>query len=362
MKSKNAKMHDNSQYFFQLSGIHDELPAHELISIFKSEQIPQQKIKQYTGCLVNHCSEQEALRATQRAAYCRRSVKLLLQANVESKTISEIANEISEEVDFKEHIPVNSTFLVRVYRIQKASIQYISEKLERAIGRNISIQLEGKISAKMKNPDETFILLFSDEQYFFGQELFVKESGFFETRRPDIRPFFKPGTLEPRFARLMANLSQANNSSYLLDPFCGPGGILIEGALMDCPVIGMDIDKRMIAGAKKNLAHFTPNGTYEFLIGDARTIPFENTIKAIATDPPYGRSTSTYGKVIIDLLDQFFSGAHQVLTNDGYIAVGMFQEIPIQDIAEANNFQLEIFEKIYIHKSLTRRVGVFRKK
>lgn len=362
MKSKNIKMQDQFQFFFQLSGIHEELPVHELLSIFKSEQISHQNVKRYTGCLINQCSEQEALRTTQRAAYCKRSVKLLHQATVESKTISEIADEISDEVDFKGHIQANSTFLVRVYRVQKASLQHVSEKLEREIGNKISIQLKGKITAKMKSPEITFVLLFVDDSYLFGKELFVKESGSFEPRRPDIRPFFKPGTLEPRFARLMANLSQANAISYMLDPFCGPGGIVIEGVLMGCQVIGMDIDKRMIAGAKMNLTHYSPNGHYEFLIGDARAIPFETSIKAIATDPPYGRSTSTYGKMVIDLLDQFFSEAHQVLVKNGHIAVGMFEEIPMQEIAEANNFQLEIFEKIYIHKSLTRRVGVFRKK
>jgi len=350
-----------SQHYFHLSGLHDALPTCEVLSVFESENVPYQVNKRYDSCLVAECSESSAIIIAQRAAYCRRAVKLLHQNKMDSQSIEELAEEISSVVDFAQHIQKDETFLVRVYRIHDASIDYMSETLEVAIGKKIWNQLEGKNKAKMKNPDITFVILFVDDTFLFGKELFARKSGSFDDRRADIRPFFKPGTLEPRFARLMVNLSQASSSTYLLDPFCGPGGILVEGSLMGCNVIGMDIDKRMILGAQQNLLQYSPAANYNLLVGDAKALPFLNRIHSIATDPPYGRSTSTYGKTIVELLNQFFSEAHQVLTNKGILAIGMLVEIPLEDLAKTNGFKLEVFEQIYIHRSLTRRVGVFRK-
>ncbi len=352
----------NKPFFFQLSGIHPELPSIEVLSILKGEEFQYKILKEESQFLLVNCSKLAAYQTAKRAAYCRRSVELLYRSEVGSKTTENIAKSISEQIDFGKILQKEDRFKVRVYRIGKAHEEHVSIHLEKAIGDIIWEHTKGEYKGDMKNPTITFIVLFTEKDFFFGRETFSKKKGSFTDRRPDLRPFFKPGTLEPRFARLMVNLSRAKPGEYLLDPFCGPGGILIEGAIIGCKILGSDLDNRMIKGSKKNIDHYSPANNAGFVMSDAKQLPFTNKIKAIATDPPYGRSTSTYGKEIEDLLIQFFQNAKQILQKDGIIAIGMFEEVPLQEIVEKTGFILEHFEKIYIHRSLTRRIGVCRVK
>ncbi len=349
-------------FFFQLSGNHPELPSIEVLSIMKGEEFQHQVLEKSSQFLLLNCSKLAAIKTAKRAAYCRRSVELLFRSEVGSKTTVNIAKCISEQIDFNKFLLKEDRFKVRVYRIGKVHTEHISIHLEKAIGDTIWDQTKGACKADMKAPTITFIVLFTEKGFFFGREIFSRKKGSFTDRRPDLRPFFKPGTLEPRFARLMVNLSRAKPGEYLLDPFCGPGGILIEGAIIGCKILGSDLDKRMINGSKKNINHYSPSNIAGFVLSDAKHLPFNRKIKAIATDPPYGRSTSTYGKDIEDLLIQFFQNASQILQKDGIIAIGMFEEVPLQEIVEKTGFILEHFEKIYIHRSLTRRIGVCRLK
>ena len=355
-------MTEIAQHFFHLSGIHATLPTIEVLSILESEKSNYSIIEKQNQCLIVNCDKISAFKVAKRAAYCRRSVHLILRRNASGLRLEEIVDSINRNVDFNLYLNSGQSFRVRVYRIGKSSKEFLSITLENEIGKIIWKQTENKCKGQMKDPDITFVLLFSGEEFLFGSEIFAKPKGSFEKRRPDLRPFFKPGTLEPRFARLMVNLAQAAPGEFLLDPFCGPGGILIEGALTGCKLIGSDLDKKMIMGAKQNIDYFTPTINFSFLQADAKELPFKNRIKSIATDPPYGRSTSTYGKEITELLSNFFEEAYSILVPDGIISIGMFEEIPISEIATKAGFQVEHIEKIYIHKSLTRTIGVCRKK
>ena len=352
----------NNQFFFQLSGNHPELPAIEVFSILTGEEFQYSVLERERQFILLNCSELAAYRTAKRAAYCRRSVELLYRSSVDSKTTKEIADSISTKINFQNLLQKKDRFKVRVYRIGNAHEHHISMNLEKAIGDIIWDQTNGNCKADLKDPTITFVLLFTEKEFYFGKQIYARQKGSFTDRRPDLRPFFKPGTLEPRFARLMVNLSRAKPGEYLLDPFCGPGGILIEGAIIGCKVLGSDLDKRMVKGAQKNIIHYSPSMSDGFVISDAKQLPFKNKIKSIATDPPYGRSTSTYGKEIEDLLIKFFENASTILRKDGIIAIGMFEEVPLQEIVEKTGYQLEHFEKIYIHRSLTRRIGVCRLK
>jgi len=349
-------------HFFHLSGIHPELPGYEVLSVLESESLKYQFLRKSAQCLVLNCSVKGAYLAAERAAYCKRAVKIHYSDEEQAKTESELAEIITREIDLESLMSNYKSFLVRAYRVGKAYNQYNTMDLEVSIGKKIWDELDGKCKVDTKNPDIIFALLMTENEVLFGEEIFAREKGSFESRRPDRRPYFKPGTLEPRFARMMVNLSKASTKNFLLDPFCGPGGIILEGTLMKCSIIGLDIDKRMVHGSIKNLTHYTPDAQFHVFISDARKLPFHNNVPSIATDPPYGRSTSTYGKEIEDLLDQFFSEAANALIRGGTLAIGMLDEIQLDDIAKKYGFNLNVFEKIYIHKSLTRRVGVFEKK
>ncbi|MHA1126296.1 MAG: THUMP domain-containing protein [Candidatus Heimdallarchaeota archaeon] len=362
LRQKSSFLRDSYPIFFQLSGVHENLPKQEILAILEGEEYPYKVIENGIQYLIANTSLACGYRIAFRASYCRRSVRILQKSAISTaETISTITSAISREIDFTKFFEMNETFLVRVYRIGKASNNFLSTDLESSIGKVIWQQTKGKNKANMKKPDIVFVLVFYDESYIFGQEIYSRQKGAFDERQANLRPFFKPGTLEPRFARLMVNLAKINNKSLLLDPFCGPGGILVEGGLMGCELIGSDLDSKMVYGAQKNLQHYLPNLSYSLFLSDARDLPFTESIHSIATDPPYGKSTSTFGKGIEDLLKKFFEEAHKVLIPGGIISIGMLSEVPLQQIVEETGYKLELYEKMYIHKSLTRRVGVCRK-
>ena len=352
----------NSSYFFHLAANHPNLPFFELNNIFEGEEFKFKIIEKQQQCVIVECTNDAAYRVANRASYCKRVVRLLIKEKIpEENLIEKIAKKIRSNIDFSNIVLPNDTFCVRVYKVIKNMYKKESLLLESKIGKIIYQALNQQNKVNLKNPKISFVLLLTDQEYLFGTELFARESGYFLNREPGKRPFFKPGTLEPRFARLMANLSKIGSKKILLDPFCGPGGILVEASIMNCNVIGTDIDRKMILGAKKNIKHYSKNKNYELLLADARSLPFDNTINCIATDPPYGKSTSTYGNQIKELLSQFLNETRDVLSMNGIIAIGITSETPLKEIIEDEGYKLEMLEEIYIHKSLTRKIGVCMK-
>jgi SAM-dependent methyltransferase len=91
--------------------------------------------------------------------------------------------------------------------------------------------------------------------------------------------------LPPYDARMIVNLvtSPAERAKFL-DPFAGVGGVVIEAIENGFQVFSTDIDPFLMHGLKNfGAAH---------CVSDARCLPFDNdTISAIATEPPYDKST-----------------------------------------------------------------------
>lgn len=63
------------------------------------------------------------------------------------------------------------------------------------------------------------------------------------------RPVLGPTSLDNDLAFLMANVGEINSGKFVIDPFCGTGGLLIAAtACGGIPQIGTDIDIRVIKG------------------------------------------------------------------------------------------------------------------
>jgi len=112
----------------------------------------------------------------------------------------------------------------------------------------------------------------------------------FSERRAHLRPRNHPTSLAPKLARAMINLAgpKAETES-ILDPFCGSGGLLLEGALAGRAMTGVDIDAEQVRRAEENLA---AAGVGAILaVGDARKCDLLGAYDAIVTDAPYGRNS-----------------------------------------------------------------------
>jgi tRNA G10 N-methylase Trm11 len=87
----------------------------------------------------------------------------------------------------------------------------------------------------------------------------------------------KQGMIPPKVAQVMLNFIGAKPGHTLLDPFCGIGTIVQEGALLGYRVLGTDLNAQAIAGSEKNLEWFRnrykiPKGKYHLETVDAREV------------------------------------------------------------------------------------------
>jgi len=166
--------------------------------------------------------------------------------------------------------------------------------------------------------------------------------------------------LKPKWARLLINLARVKRGGTLLDPFCGTGSILIEAYYLDLVPTGMDLDWKAIKKSKLNLFHYQIPAKIN--VGDATKLEEfykPNSIDGIATDLPYGRSSTVAGREISKLYYDFLKSALKVLKPGAYLVM--------MRASEVHNRTPVGYERIgkgdiYAHRGLTRRAIILRKK
>jgi tRNA G10 N-methylase Trm11 len=98
--------------------------------------------------------------------------------------------------------------------------------------------------------------------------------------------------ISPRLSKILINLSGAKEGDLMLDPFCGIGGILIEGLIRGIKVYGVDKDSRAIKGAVENLSwlkqNFEIRSPYIVERRDALKV-LDKKFDAVATETPLGK-------------------------------------------------------------------------
>jgi tRNA G10 N-methylase Trm11 len=143
-------------------------------------------------------------------------------------------------------------------------------------------------------PKADYYLFFHkhDEIIYFGT---IKQN--YNSKEIEQRDMNKPVRREhlaisPRLAKILINLSGAKPGIFLLDPFCGVGGILQEALLKGIKCQGIDMDPKAINGAEKNLKWLKEN--YEIGVKytletlDSKKTP-DLQFAAIATETPLGK-------------------------------------------------------------------------
>ena len=164
------------------------------------------------------------------------------------------------------------------------------------------------------------------------------------------RPFFYPGSMSPKLARCMVNLSRACEGDLVLDPFCGTGGILLEGLMLNMRTVGTDMDIAMLKGCLSNLPQT------EVLKVDSTKLPITDcSVDTIATDLPYGQSVCIKAESMNALYNDSLSEMRRVLKK-GRRAV-VVTHIDIREIAK-RHFTIVQYHEQRVHKSLTRRIMV----
>ncbi|WP_292460510.1 THUMP domain-containing protein, partial [Methanothermococcus sp.] len=267
------------------------------------------------------------------------------------------------------NIGTKDTFAVRALKIPKGigyeekidkkekekNIKIDSMVVERNIGKIIKEKTCAKVN--LKNPSKVVKVVLLKDRIYLVLSVEKRDKSYFQKNRPHLRAYFHPGCIIPKLARCMVNLARLKEGNILLDPFCGTGGFLIEGGFIGCKLIGSDIDNRMVEGTILNLKSYNlMDKVIAVKRWDAEDIKnYLNLlnikrIDAIITDPPYGISTSAKGDVELIL-----NNLGNVLKNGGYMVFASSKKINVE------NLKLKEIYKLYVHKSLTRYIHVYRK-
>ena len=252
---------------------------------------------------------------------------------------------------------INENFAVRLKRFN-SPVDTVA--IERKAGSLILQKTEG-IKVNLSKPKTLVRLVAFNDIIYIATEKYHLDKKHFEDIKPHKRPFFYPGSMSPKLARCMVNLSRVSEGQLLLDPFCGTGGILIEAGLIGCKVVGSDINWKMKNGTAINLEYCGINDFKTFHL-DVRELKMYEKVAAVVTDPPYGISTSTGDIDGDDIFKEFFHAIYDNMADDAYLCMASPHYVDLNPMMDEVGFELFEQYSIKMHRSLTRIISVIKKK
>jgi tRNA (guanine10-N2)-dimethyltransferase len=344
-----------AKLFFLLSGENETLPAAELIAILEAEGFAFE-VKEKLDQLVRLDADLRSVQAVhRRSAYTMTSALELFACQAEEDAITEAA----ENTDFTKALNAGESFAVRIKRIKEHAPQVSTVPLEAKLGKHILLGTR-KTKVNLKAPDKTFIGVLTNDKLVFGIKLTEIQPKTFSERRPRKKPFFHPSAMPSKLARCMVNLAHAKAGELVLDPFCGTGSVMVEAALIGCRVLGLDVQRRMAVGCRKNLKHFSvePEG---MVIADSRKLPLTR-INCLVTDPPYGRSATTMKLTTKQIVEGVLGSAHSLLHEGQRICIASPKTLNIARIGAELGYKHLESHFAYVHRTLTREIAVFETK
>ncbi len=199
-------------------------------------------------------------------------------------------------------------FIKRAMQDSGASIRLVLPEFNSLALASVVVTKNGLL-----NKGAEICILAGIEKVYTAKTLIVQD---FEDygRRDYQRPIRddRRGMIPPKVAQMMLNFSETKAGDTILDPFCGIGTLVQEGALLGYRMLGTDIDPVAISGSDKNLEWFRnrykiPKGKYHLEVSDAQTVSgvveklltlnIFKQVSAIVTEGNLGPMYSQYPKV-----------------------------------------------------------------
>lgn len=306
-------------YLYLLAGENLELAEAELEGFLESQEINEETERE------NRLAETDSEPG---------QLKRLALTHEVSRKITESSK--LEDLD-TDHSPEKS-FAVRVENLSEEEIE--GKEIEKTLGEKFSSE---ENSVELENPQTVIKAYVLEEKIILGEIVEDLNRGLFENRKNQNRPFSSPVSLDPVLARVLVNLSGIKPGDFLLDPFCGTGGILIEAGLCGAGVCGTDVKEEMVKGCRENLEEYGII-SHDIRQGEAAESLeiFDQNFSTIITDPPYGKASKKTDSALEDFL--------QLLKNFEGRKVFMWNEEELGD--HSAEFS------VYIHKNLTRYIFI----
>jgi tRNA (guanine10-N2)-dimethyltransferase len=345
-----------AKYIFELSGENFELAIQELIALFETKKAKLKVLKQFNNFVLveSALSENIVSKLMERSSLVWKAAVL----------IRELKSLFLGELEKVKWSFVKLPFCVRVDDLAGYARFKMEAKLAGPI-YDYHAHHDGKteVLVNLEKPKTTVLFILTNKVNYVTKLLWKSEKGRFLQREPIKKPVFHPTSLKPRLARLLINLSRVQKGKTLLDPFCGTGSVLIEAAILGTNPVGMDIDAKMVSGSKTNLKFYRQKA--KLIQGNALELQKSfklDSIDAIATDPPYGRSTFVGAKSLKALYKGFFSSAYIVLKPKRYLSLLYPHYINAKKMFNKRHWKMIFETEMYVHGGLTRKFLVLQKK
>jgi tRNA (guanine10-N2)-dimethyltransferase len=356
-----------AKLFFLISGEFESLSFAELKAILEAEKFPYTITEKLDQTVRLEADEACVKHVQRRSGYTRVCALELFACNADDSAIAEATN----ATNFTNILAEGETFEVRIRRIKEYSTKSDTMRLEAKLGKLI-LQNAKHAKVNLSKPDKTFYGVLTNGKLVFGLKLAEIAPKPFVERRPRKKPFFHPSAMNAKLARCMVNLAHARENETLLDPFCGTGTTILEATLIGANAIGIDVQKRMANGTKRNLKHFglTVHG---ILVADARRLPLTR-VDCVVTDPPYGKSATTLKSTTHAIVEAVLTSAYALLGKGQRICVALpimtnkskrnrveHLSKEIEGFVAAIGYQRLESHNVYVHRTLTREVVVYEK-
>ena len=361
-------------FFCLLSGENPELAFYELesiLSVFDEKfEVKKEANPRIVSIIVEEGLEASTVlefikRVVSRSTLVHWCCQTIYQKETQNFTLKDL-NAIKSEFETQSHsgINENSSFCVNTKRIGNPQAilanSNVTQDLNQFLGSKIQQQYPLK-RVDLKRPDEIYYAVISKNGLWFGLHIVNSPRKIVRKRTARERPFFHPSSMNPILQRTLINLAAIKEGDWLLDPFCGTGGALIEAAHLGFKSVGIEIDRRIIWGAHKNLKSDEPVFPLTYLIlGDAKHLSFsQGAFSGVVTDPPYGTAASTQGFNLPDLLLKFCNEVKPILHSKSRVVIAVPSTLNIEEeMAKILNASFKKFLQ-YVHRSLTRKILVF---
>ena len=208
----------------------------------------------------------------------------------------------------------------------------------------------------LKNPDYELTLVRGRERAYLALSNPGSMQQSWAERRPRRRPFFHPSAIFPKLSRALVNFTRCREGDVLLDPFAGTGSLPIEGSEVGLACVAVDRSKRMACGALANMVAFSQSWL-GVIRADAFAPPLTH-VDGIATDIPYGRTSSVGGRDAQSVADLATASLVSLLKVGGRLVIMHPDNVILR---ETGGLRLEGEHHLYIHKKLTRAITILRK-
>lgn len=333
---------------------HPKLPQAELNAVIECENLHTEVEVITEGLVILNNISQENIDdyyqiLTRRLGYTHEVHQIIKKSNIDDFETDILA------INWQDYIDEN--FAVRLKRFNS---QVDTVAIERKAG-SLILQKTEDIKVNLSKPKTLVRLVAFEDIIYIAIEKYHLNKKHFEDIKPHKRPFFYPGSMSPKLARCMVNLSRVTEGQLVLDPFCGTGGILIEAGLIGCKVIGSDINWKMKNGTAINLEYCGIDDYRTFHL-DVRELKMYEKVAGVVTDPPYGISTSTGDIEGDDIFKEFFHSIYDNMADDAYLCMASPHYVDLNPMMDDVGFELVEQYSIKMHRSLTRIISVIRKR